>query len=105
MDFPIPPTPRLFGPSRLLDFRKISHPPTIWTPRLLGTKEYGRDVWTVEKKNGLSVLPLDPSWIYKHFTSWICLVYSKVMFDRWQNSTNLSVLLPVNEIYKKKFNG
>ena len=25
---------------RLLDFRKISPPPTIWTPRLLGNKEY-----------------------------------------------------------------
>ena len=30
MDFPIPS--HLFGPLRLLDFRKISHPPTIWTP-------------------------------------------------------------------------
>ena len=30
MDFPIPS--HLFGPLRLLDFRKISHPPTISSP-------------------------------------------------------------------------
>ena len=39
MDFPIY-LPHLFGPPCLLDFWKISHPPTIWNPRLLGTKEY-----------------------------------------------------------------
>ena len=32
MDFPIPPIPRLFGPPRLLDFLKISHPPYYLDP-------------------------------------------------------------------------
>ena len=38
MDFSI--YPRLILAPRLLDVQGFSHPPTIWTPRLLGTVDY-----------------------------------------------------------------
>ena len=44
MDFPIYPPPHIWNP-RLLDFWKIPTAHTIWTPRLLGTKEHYDCAW------------------------------------------------------------